>query len=179
MGQQGRKRVAFLKRHKLGWATAHPRRGGEREHIGVHLVDRGGCWALRHGKLKHLWLHMEKMGAGNSEFEDLFEEKKRVKNPLVPIGTSYFPSYVMLLLFSASSIRIKFCYFWTWFGSIWGWYSKRKLFIVQVYLFIRWLIDWLIEESRVILIAWWYALGMQLIDVQFIFGVLKLAFKIF
>lgn len=30
---------------------------------------------------------MEKMGTTNSELEGLFEKKKRVKNPLVPIGT--------------------------------------------------------------------------------------------
>ncbi|KAL6994311.1 RING-H2 finger protein atl48 [Sarracenia purpurea var. burkii] len=30
--------------------------------------------------------HMEKMGTTNSELEGLFEGKKRVKNPFVPIG---------------------------------------------------------------------------------------------
>ncbi|PSS35199.1 RING-H2 finger protein [Actinidia chinensis var. chinensis] len=29
---------------------------------------------------------MEKMGATNSELEELFEGKKRAKNPLVPLG---------------------------------------------------------------------------------------------
>ncbi|CAK9177215.1 unnamed protein product [Ilex paraguariensis] len=29
---------------------------------------------------------MEKMGTAESELEDLFGEKKRVRNPLVPIG---------------------------------------------------------------------------------------------
>ncbi|KAL1534144.1 RING-H2 finger protein atl48 [Salvia divinorum] len=29
---------------------------------------------------------MEQMGAVNSELEDLFQDKKRVRNPLVPIG---------------------------------------------------------------------------------------------
>ncbi|KAA8530261.1 hypothetical protein F0562_004970 [Nyssa sinensis] len=29
---------------------------------------------------------MEKMGTTNSELDELFQEKKRVKNPFVPIG---------------------------------------------------------------------------------------------
>ncbi|KAI3460684.1 hypothetical protein Pfo_017347 [Paulownia fortunei] len=29
---------------------------------------------------------MDQMGAVNSELEELFQEKKRVRNPLVPIG---------------------------------------------------------------------------------------------
>ncbi|KAK9108078.1 hypothetical protein Scep_017799 [Stephania cephalantha] len=29
---------------------------------------------------------MEKMGAAESDLENLFEQKKRVRNPLVPIG---------------------------------------------------------------------------------------------
>lgn len=33
--------------------------------------------------------HMEKMVNTNSELDDLFPEKKRVKNPFVPIGRIY------------------------------------------------------------------------------------------
>lgn len=42
----------------------------------------------------------KKMGAINSELEELFEAKKRVKNPYVPIGISsiplFFPTHMRL-----------------------------------------------------------------------------------
>ncbi|KAK6115506.1 hypothetical protein DH2020_007775 [Rehmannia glutinosa] len=38
---------------------------------------------------------MDQMGAVNSELEDLFQEKKRVRNPLVPIGNSHLGQKLM------------------------------------------------------------------------------------
>ena len=54
---------------------------------------------------------MEKMGTADSEMDQLFEQKKRVKNPLVPIGNfnrfsfSYHFYLFMLILFFYAIVR--------------------------------------------------------------------------
>lgn len=37
---------------------------------------------------------MDQMGAVNSELEELFQDKKRVRNPLVPIGKFLIPKMI-------------------------------------------------------------------------------------
>lgn len=42
---------------------------------------------------------MEKMGSAEPNFEEFFEEKKRVRNPLVPVGNSDFEFSTFPFLF--------------------------------------------------------------------------------
>ena len=69
-----------------------------------------GWWSFL---LEEWW--MEKMGTANRELEHLFEDKKRVRNPLVPFGTTSRP-------FSQKSYFVitNILYLWLSLTTKWG-----------------------------------------------------------
>lgn len=83
---------------------------------------------------------MDKIGTVEPTLEDFSEKKKRVRNPLVPIGIyfPYFSSFTFLLLFLFIYLFLSFC-IWNGFYLIYlgfghlvnGFFLKKYIFDIH------------------------------------------------
>lgn len=62
-------------------------------------AGEGGSVVEQRSQLSPISGRMEKMGAAESDLESFFEEKKRIRNPLVPIGIVFRLDFGFCLCF--------------------------------------------------------------------------------